>query len=148
MVFSIRIMAIRLRVRLTSIMGKTVVTKALVTTGYETSEPEILIPRNIAEDLELLPKLPSGSQFVDYRLADGTVTKLILIPSAVQIWVIENDREVGGVTANVAISDRADEALLSDKLSSKLGIVILDIGDGLWCFKDEATSCNPRRGLT
>ncbi|MCG2864646.1 MAG: hypothetical protein L7H04_02150, partial [Vulcanisaeta sp.] len=50
---------------------------------------------------------------------------------------IENDRVVGGVTAHVAVSDKADEALLSDKLVSKLGIVLIDIGEGLWCFKDE-----------
>ncbi|WP_252900830.1 hypothetical protein [Vulcanisaeta sp. JCM 14467] len=51
-------MAIRLRVKLSSIMGRTTVTKALVTTGYETQEPEILIPRSIAEDLNLLPNYP------------------------------------------------------------------------------------------
>ncbi len=131
------IMAIRLRVRLSSIMGKTTVTKALVTAGYETQEPEILIPRYIAEDLDLLPKLPSGSEVRDYELADGTVTRLILIPNAVRVWIIENDREVGGVVANVTISERANETLLSDKLVSKLGIVLLDIGEGIWCFKDE-----------
>ncbi|WP_202908713.1 hypothetical protein [Vulcanisaeta sp. EB80] len=32
---------------------------------------------------------------------------------------------------------KADEALLSDKLVSKLGVVLIDIGEGLWCFKDE-----------
>ncbi|WP_243681141.1 hypothetical protein [Vulcanisaeta souniana] len=52
-------MAIRLRVKLLSSMGRIMITKALVTTGYETREPEILIPRSIAEDLDLLPRLPS-----------------------------------------------------------------------------------------
>ncbi|MGC8543290.1 MAG: hypothetical protein ACP5GZ_11825 [Vulcanisaeta sp.] len=130
-------MAIRLRIKLSSIMGRTMVTKALVTAGYETQEPEILIPRGIAEDLNLLPKLPSGSEVRNYVLADGTVTRLILIPNAVQVWVLENDREVGGIMAHVAVSERADEVLLSDKLVSKLGIVLLDIGEGIWCFKDE-----------
>ncbi len=130
-------MAIRLRVKLSSIMGKTTVAKALVTTGYETQEPEVLIPRGVAEDLNLLPKLPSGSEVRNYVLADGTVTRLILIPNAVQVWVLENDREVGGITAHAVVSERADEVLLSDKLVSKLGIVLLDIGEGIWCFKDE-----------
>ncbi len=130
-------MAIRLRIKLSSIMGKTTIIKALVTAGYETQEPEILLPRTVAEDLDLMPKLPSGSEVRDYVLADGTTTRLILIPNAVQVWVLENDREVGGVTAHVAVSDKADEALLSDKLISRLGIVLLDIGEGLWCFKDE-----------
>ncbi|WP_243678102.1 hypothetical protein [Vulcanisaeta distributa] len=119
-------------------MGRTTVTKALVTTGYETQEPEVLIPRGgVAEDLNLLPKLPSGSEVRNYVLADGTVTRLILIPNAVQVWVLENDREVGGIMAHAAVSERADEVLLSDKLVSKLGIVLLDIGEGIWCFKDE-----------
>ncbi|MGC9152595.1 MAG: hypothetical protein ACP5GY_02535 [Vulcanisaeta sp.] len=130
-------MAIRLRIKLSSIMGKTTIIKALVTAGYETQEPEILLPRTVAEDLDLMPKLPSGSEVRDYVLADGTTTRLILIPNAVQVWVLENDREVGGVTAHVAVSDKADEALLSDKLISRLGIVLLDIGEGLWCFRDE-----------
>ncbi|ADY01112.1 hypothetical protein VMUT_0902 [Vulcanisaeta moutnovskia 768-28] len=130
-------MAIRVRIKLSSVMGKTTVTKALVTTGYETQEPEILIPRSIAEDLDLLPKLPSGSEIRNYVLADGSVTRLILVPNAVQVWILENDREVGGVMAHVVISERADEALLSDKLVSKLGIVLLDIGEGTWCFRDE-----------
>ncbi|MGC8606860.1 MAG: hypothetical protein ACP5GZ_11880 [Vulcanisaeta sp.] len=135
-------MAIRVRIKLSSVMGKTTVTKALVTTGYETQEPEILIPRSIAEDLDLLPKLPSGSEIRNYVLADGSVTRLILVPNAVQVWILENDREVGGVMAHVVISERADEALLSDKLVSKLGIVLLDIGEGTWCFRDEIGKIN------
>ena len=35
------------------------------------------------------------------------------------------------------ISEKEEEILVSDKLSSKLGIVLLDIGEGLWCFRDE-----------
>ncbi len=139
-------MAIRLRIKLLSNMGRTTITKALVTTGYETQEPEALIPRSIAEDLDLLPKLPSGSEVRNYVLADGTVTRLILIPNAVQVWIIEDDREVGGVTAHVTISERADEVLLSDKLVSRLGVVLLDIGEGTWCFRDELGK-NVRRSL-
>ncbi|MFB6470511.1 MAG: hypothetical protein TU36_004670 [Vulcanisaeta sp. AZ3] len=140
-------MAIRLRVRLSSIMGKTAVTKALVTTGFETTEPEILIPRSVAEDLDLLPKLPSGSEIRSYTLADGTITRLIFIPSAVQVQVIEDDRVSDSVVANVIVSEKANEALLSDKLASRLGIVLLDIGEGVWCFKDELSSNKTRRGL-
>ncbi|BDR90920.1 hypothetical protein [Vulcanisaeta souniana] len=139
-------MAIRLRVKLLSSMGRIMITKALVTTGYETREPEILIPRSIAEDLDLLPRLPSGSEVRNYVLADGTVTRLILVLNAVQVWIIEDDREVGGVTAHVTISERADEALLSDKLVSRLGVVLLDIGEGTWCFRDELGK-NVRRSL-
>jgi len=35
------------------------------------------------------------------------------------------------------IAERAEEPLISDKLASKLGIVALDLGEGLWCFRDE-----------
>jgi len=35
------------------------------------------------------------------------------------------------------VAERADEALISDKLAGRLGIVALDFGEGLWCFRDE-----------
>ena len=35
------------------------------------------------------------------------------------------------------MAERADEVLISDKLAGRLGIVALDFGEGLWCFRDE-----------
>jgi len=53
-------MAIRLKLRLRRGEGQVEVV-ALVSSAYETSEPEIIIPSSTAEELGLLPELPPGS---------------------------------------------------------------------------------------
>jgi hypothetical protein len=110
---------------------------ALVNSGYETQGPEVLIPSGVAEALGLLPSLPSGSVIKEYVLADGSITKLIKVPKALKVSVVENDRVVGDVEVDVVISEKAEEVLISDKLAGVLGIVALDFASGFWCFKDE-----------
>lgn len=129
-------MAIRLRLRLER-EGKHVDVIALVNSGYETLEPEILVPSQVAEELGLLPSLPPGSMVKEYVLADGSITRLIRIPKALRVSVVEEDRAVSNVEASAVVSGRADEVLISDKLTGKLNIVALDFAEGLWCFKDE-----------
>ena len=85
----------------------------------------------------MIPKLPEGSEVKEYSLADGSSIKLIRIPKAAKASVAEEDRTVGEVDVDVVVSERAEEALISDKLAGKLGIVALDFSEGLWCFKDE-----------
>ena len=132
-------MAIRLRLRLAraSDRERSIEVVALVNSGYEVAEPEILLPSNVARELGLLPRLPDGSMVKEYFLADGSTTRLVWIPRAVRVHVVEEDRVEGGVESNVLVSDRAREPLISDKLAGRLGIVALDIGGGLWCFRDE-----------
>jgi hypothetical protein len=48
-----------------------------------------------------------------------------------------DDRVVGPVESSLVIAEKADEPLISDELAGRLGIVALDFGDGLWCFRDE-----------
>ena len=129
-------MAVRLRMKLKR-GSEELVLKALVSSGYETVEPEILLPLEMAEKLNLIPKLPEGSEVKEYSLADGSSTRLIRIPKAAKASVVEEDRTVGEVEVDVVVSERAEEALISDKLAGKLGIVALDFSEGLWCFKDE-----------
>jgi len=129
-------MAIRLKLRLRR-GDKQVEVVALVNSAYETSEPEILIPSSIAEQLGLLPELPPGSAVRKYVLADGSTVRLLRIPKAVRVSVVEEDRVVGEVEAHAVVSERADEVLVSDKLAGRLGIVALDFAEGLWCFRDE-----------
>lgn len=129
-------MAIRLRVRLVR-GGRSVDVVALVNSAYETREPEILVPPPIAGQLSVYPQLPEGAAIKEYRLADGSTTKLVRIPKAVQVYAAEEDRVVGPVEASLVVAERADEVLVSDKLAGGLGIVALDFGEGLWCFRDE-----------
>lgn len=129
-------MAIRLKLKLKR-GDRSLEVIALVNSGYETLEPEILVPSSIAEELDLLPSLPSGSMVKEYVLADGTTTKLIRIPRALEVSVVEEERVVDSVEVSVVISDKAEEVLISDKLAGRLGIVALDFAEGYWCFRDE-----------
>ncbi|RLF01312.1 MAG: hypothetical protein DRJ59_06300 [Thermoprotei archaeon] len=130
-------MVIRLRLKLKSINGREVVVIALVNSGYETERPELLVPTSVARDLELYPTLPSGAEVREYILADGSRTRLIKIPSVLEVSVVTNDRVVGPVRCDVVIAEKSEEPLIGDKLSDALQIVAIAIGEGLWCFRDE-----------
>lgn len=61
-------MAIRLKLRLER-GGKSLDVVALVNSGYETLEPEVLVPSAVARELGLLPVLPPGSMVKEYVVA-------------------------------------------------------------------------------
>ncbi|MCL7401842.1 MAG: hypothetical protein LZ168_03540 [Thaumarchaeota archaeon] len=129
-------MAIRLRLKLVKESNSVEVT-ALVNSGFETLEPEILVPSDIARNLSLYPQLPQGAMVKEYKLADGSSSKLIKISKIISVYAVEEDRMIGPVESSLTIAEKAEEPLISDKLAGKLGIVALDFGEGLWCFKDE-----------
>ncbi len=93
---------------------------ALVKSGYETMEPEILVPPVTARELHLYPELPYGAVVREYRLANGSVTEVIRIPRAVNVYVLEDDRVVGPFESLLVIAEKADEPLISDKLAGRL----------------------------
>ena len=130
-------MALRLRLRLESAKGSSIDVIALVNSGYETTRPEILVPPDVAKALGYYPELPAGAMIREYVLADGSRTRLIKVMDAVKVHVVEEDRVVGGVISDLVISERAEEVLISDKLTDKLNIVMIAVGEGLWCFRDE-----------
>jgi hypothetical protein len=83
-----REVAIRFRLRL-SRGSHSVDVVALVKSGYETVEPEILVPLVTARELHVYPELPYGAAVREYRLADGSTTKLIRIPGTVNVYVLK-----------------------------------------------------------
>jgi hypothetical protein len=131
------VVAVRVRIRVEKTGGARVEAIALLNSGYETLEPELLVNKAVAEALGILPELPPGSVVKEYVLADGSISRLIKVPKSFRVYVVEEDRVVGGVEASIVISERADELLISDKLAGALGIVVLDFAEGLWCFRDE-----------
>ncbi len=132
----VRRMAVRLKLRL--VRGNySIEVVALLNSGYETSDPELLVPVTTARELSLYPQLPQGSIIREYKLADGSVTRLIKVPRAILVYAVEEDRVVGPVETSIVIAERAEESLISDKLAGKLGIVVLDFAEGYWCFRDE-----------
>ncbi len=130
-------MVVRVRLKLKSVTGREVEVSAIVNSGYESINPELLIPVDVGESLQLYPVLPSGSEVREYVLADGSRARLIKIPSVLEVSVVTEDRVVGPVKCDVVLAERASEVLVSDKLADAFNISIIAIGEGLWCFRDE-----------
>jgi len=127
-------MAVRVRLKLTH-NDREAETVALVNTGFETDEPEILLPLKLAEKLGLHPP-PEGSSLEEYDVIGGTAF-ILRCPKAIQVQVLVEDRETLPVEAIPLVSDREEEVLISDVLASRLGIAIDDAGRGIWRFADE-----------
>lgn len=130
-------MAVRVRIKLCTIHEKKlkIETNALVNTGYETEEPEILIPVALAEALRIWPELPAHTRVQTYTTAAGMV-KLYRLSGFVSLQ-LKTDKLSGSKKATLVISEHENEVLLSDALISKLNIVIEDAQKGWWRFKDE-----------
>jgi len=127
-------MGVRVRIRLTS--GNTKAeTTALVNTGFEAEQPEILLPAKLAERLGLYPP-PEGSLLEEYSVVGGTAL-ILRGPGVVQVQIVVEDRETSLSEAIPLISDKEEEVLISDRLASRLKIAIDDAAEGTWRFRDE-----------
>ena len=130
-------MAVRLRLRIRRGQDKEVEVVALVNSGYEAAGPELLVPPSVAEGLGLYPALPRGSEVKEYVLADGSRTRLIRVRGAAEVQVVAEDRATEPKVCDIVIAEGAEEPLISDKLADALGVAVIAIGEGLWCFRDE-----------
>jgi hypothetical protein len=129
-----RAVAVRVRVRIRSGERESE-TSALVNTGFETQQPEMLLPAGLAETLGLYPP-KSGSLLEEYTVVGGTTT-VIKSSEKIHVQLLIEGRETSPVEVVPLISDREDEALISDFLASLLKIVIEDAKEGLWRLRDE-----------
>lgn len=126
-------MAVRVRVKIESCKAS-IETVALVNTGFETPNPQILLPVKAAEKLGLWPDLPKEAVAEIYDTAGGP-TRVYKVRNAVKLKIVE--REDIEVLADAVISHIEVEALISDKLADELMIVIERPGEGVWRFRDE-----------
>jgi len=129
-------MAVRIRIEIEA-GKKKVQTVGLVNTGFETDEPEILLPRKLAEKMGLFPPA-SGSMLQEYEVVGGHV---LVIKGSGQIGVriLAADRQTAFVGAFPVISETEREVLISDSLASELKISIEDPKRGLWRLSDDLT---------
>lgn len=127
-------MGIRVRISIKAIdSGNEVTTAALVNSGYEVDEPEILLPRRLAEYLGIDLR-PPKARVQTYETPLG-IFYLIFVPRAVDVHLVDVCQRVAEV--NIAVSEEEREVLISDKLASALGIQLIDIGKGLWRHRDD-----------
>ncbi|MEM2194319.1 MAG: hypothetical protein QXY40_00300 [Candidatus Methanomethylicia archaeon] len=129
-------MVLKLRIRIERSDGKySVVYEAIANSGFSGKKPEILVPLKLIESFKLRElQEPTPASKIS---GSGTVIPLIRYIDSAKIYVIEEDRVKGPITADVLIAPKAKYILLNDKLLGMLEIVIIDPADGLWCFRDE-----------
>jgi len=108
-------------------------TVALVNTGFETPNPQILLPVKAAEKLKPWPNLPPDALVEMYDTAGGP-TRVYRVRNAVKVEV--PGRGISA-TADAVISHSEVEVLVSDRLADELMIAIEKPGEGLWRFRDE-----------
>jgi predicted aspartyl protease len=125
-------MGVRVRVRIES-QGGFIDTSALVNTGFETPNPQILLPIKAAEKLGLWPDLPKEATPEIYDTAGGP-TRVYRVRNAVKVRIAEGVEAI----ADAVISPIEVEVLISDKLADELMIVIERPGEGLWRLRGES----------
>ena len=113
----------RLRIR-SRASGNAIETSALVNSGYEVEEPEILLPRRLAEHIGV-PLAPPHARSLIYETPLG-LFRLVMVRGSVDVHLVDVCVAAEGV--NVAVSEYEREVLISDKLASVLGIQLIDIG--------------------
>ncbi|OYT40345.1 MAG: hypothetical protein B6U89_02415 [Desulfurococcales archaeon ex4484_58] len=127
---------LRLKIRIERIDSiKNIETIGLANSGFIGQEPEILLPRYIIEELDL-DSIVKPEKY--YKITgDGRRIELLRYRDGVKVYVITEDRVVDPVKANVLTIEGSRYVLLNDKLLGELGIVLIDFGRGIWCFRDE-----------
>ncbi len=126
---------LRLRIRIERVDDKkSVDALALVGSGFIGVEPEILIPLQMVKELDL-ESISRPQRFTKIS-GDGREVELLKFRDTVRVYVAE-DRVVGPIISSVLTSSGARYVLINDKLADRLGIVLIDFAEGIWCFRDE-----------
>ncbi len=127
---------LRLRVRIERVDGlRSVDVVAIASSGFAGLEPEVLLPLSVAERLRLHEVAePEARTKVT---GDGREVSLLRYGGSVRVYVLASDRVEGPVTSAAVVAPGARYVLLNDKLLGRLRVVLLDFGDGTWCFRDE-----------
>ena len=126
-------MACRVKVKLKH-GNKVIETSALVNSGFETDAPDIVIPVELAKRLNLWPPQDFSLTILD---TGGGEVSTPYYESAVELELMLNDRESKRIIVNVVVNPYVHEVLLSDYVSSMLGIILLDLKRGLWRLTDD-----------
>ena len=125
-------MGVRVRLRL-RVGSRIAETSALINSGFESEEPEIVLPPALAEALGLEPSTEVSS----YSVAGGGLASAFRGRELVNVELALGDVEAGGVDAVASIMPGENEVIVSDRLAHELGIVIIDPYTGEWCLRQE-----------
>ncbi len=125
-----------MRVRLRLCSSRCVETSALVNSGFESDEPEIILPPPVADAIGLRPSTTLAS----YVAAGGGSVTAVRGDGPVSVQLLLEEGEGPRADAVASIVPGEEEVLLSDRLTHDLGIAIVDPYEGLWCLRGELGS--------
>lgn len=110
---------------------KTVSTVALVNTGFETKEPQVLLPEVMVRDIwpDAFKKKKTDSFMTP--AGPGILTNI----GSGKIRISCEDIKTEMIQVTFLVSEYENEVILNDISSGELGIQILDIGKGQWRLK-------------
>jgi len=108
---------------------RSIITSALVNSGFESTSPDIIVPMGLAEKLGLWP--PTEVESEEALTAGGQVT-LYLVKRNARISIICGNEVRKVIKGNLIVNPHVDEVLLSDYVIDELGIVVISFRRGLW----------------
>lgn len=132
-------MVVRVKIRLRTLKGekgRTLEGIALLNAGYESKDPEVIIPKKLAEKLGLWPLLPEGTEVETYKLAANKEVQTHYIKNCLESQVVTEDTTSSHVKTAAVIIEEEREILLSDASISAHQIVLEDAKTGIWRFKN------------
>lgn len=109
---------------------------ALANTGFETDEPQLLIPYNLLVEKNIDVSDLGKPTLLEYDTPGGSVT-MYVYPRACRVSIVEPDRSSREVIADLVVSLTEREVLMSDALIEELGVIIVSPRKGLWKFTDD-----------
>jgi len=121
-------MACRVRVRL-SRGAESLETSALVNSGFESDEPDVVVPVEVARLLGLWPP-PSDVELAELGTGGGDLAAPYYRMAARLELLAEG--VLRSLRVSIIVNPYVDEVVLSDMVVGELGIVLLDVKEGLW----------------
>jgi len=123
--------AVRVRIRIEApSLNNVAESSALVNTGFETERPQLVLPRRLAEKLQLWPP-PREAEVVVLGTAGGP-SRMYLVKNGLDVSILVGGEARNKTVCDALISDIEEEVLINDKLGEELGIVIERMASGDW----------------
>jgi len=131
-------MAVRIKIEIQALNKPSKVEAiVLLNSGFESENPEILLPSRVAELLGFLPDLPASAVTNTYETAGDYELKMHFLQDSVKIKILTEDKKNAPVLLSAVISEQEREVILSDSAIDSLGIDIVTFSVGEWRFKGE-----------
>jgi len=92
----------------------------IMTGGFEADSPDIAIPITVAQQLNLWPPDPNSDMLI-IETGGGEVSNPYYL-SCAELDLVLEDRILESVRLNIVVNPHIDEVVLSDYVTSELGI--------------------------